>query len=103
VLNVHFYESQIFEIVRVSYLLANRKCVVSETGHDTALEEPLKGGIAFTAYTDLASTCLRLLEQADERARLGKKGFECFSSLSQVSMLKRALDTLPETSASLST
>jgi hypothetical protein len=30
VLNMHYYEANIFELVRVSYLLANRKAVVAE-------------------------------------------------------------------------
>jgi len=34
VLNMHFYEPGAFEIVRVSYLLANRRAVVSERGAD---------------------------------------------------------------------
>jgi hypothetical protein len=91
VLNLHFYESQVFEIVRVSYLLANRKCVVSETGHDSTLEGPLRDGVAFAPYDDLAETCLRLLEQPRERARLAARGFADFSALSQVPMLQRAL------------
>lgn len=91
VLNLHFYESQVFEIVRVSYLLANRKCVVSETGHDSTLEGPLRDGVAFAPYDDLAETCLRLLDQPQERARLAARGFSDFSTLSQVPMLERAL------------
>lgn len=39
VLNVHYYPSRIFEIVRISYLLANRVCVVSEDSPpDSALQ-----------------------------------------------------------------
>ncbi len=95
VLNLHFYEAQVFEIVRVSYLLANRKCVVSESGYDEALEAQLKAGVAFAPYDDLADTCLQLLDNASERARLAAAGFERFSSMSQVPLLKRALDCLP--------
>jgi hypothetical protein len=43
VLNVHYYESKVFEVVRVSYLLANRKCVLSESGSDIDLEAPSPG------------------------------------------------------------
>ncbi len=48
--NVHYYESKVFEIVRVSYLLANHKCVVSEVGQDDALETPFREGIRFVPY-----------------------------------------------------
>jgi len=91
VLNLHYYEAQIFEIVRVSYLLANHKCVVSETGFDSDLEAPLREGIAFVPYEDLTNTCLHLLQHAPERRTLAEKGFACFSSLSQTTFLKRAL------------
>jgi hypothetical protein len=94
VLNMHYYESQVFEIVRVSYLLANSKCVVSESGQDDWLEAPLRDGIAFTTYEGLTETCLRLLEQPRERARLAATGFERFCGLSQVPMLSRALASL---------
>ncbi len=95
VLNLHFYDAQIFEIVRVSYLLANRKCVVSETGNDPALEDPLRLGIAFSPYENLADTCLIMLAQSDGRVAIAQKGFELFSAMSQVPMLKRALACLP--------
>lgn len=90
-INLHFYEAQVFEITRVSYLLANHCCVVSETGYDEALEAPLRDGVAFAPYEKLADTCMQLLEQENERAALIKKGFECFRQLSQVPMLERAL------------
>lgn len=91
VVNVHYYEAQVFEIVRVSYLLANRKCVVSETGQDHGLEAPLKGGVAFAGYEELPATCLRLLDDETERARLKEAGFNAFRNCSQVPMLRNAL------------
>jgi hypothetical protein len=96
-INIHFYDARVFEIVRVSYLLANRRCLVSESGLDETLEAPLRPGVAFASYEDLVPTCLRLLDDAEERARLGRKGFEVFSAMSQTAMLSRALRaTFPE-------
>jgi hypothetical protein len=92
-LNMHYYDAKVFEIVRVSYLLANRACVVSETGQDPELETPLADGVAFVAYDDLAATCLRLLDDAPARERLAQTGFERMRALSQVDMLERALAT----------
>lgn len=94
VLNLHFYESQVFEIVRVSYLLANRKCVVSETGFDAALEAPLSGGVAFAPYNQLTDTCLKLLAEPAQRTVFSEGGYRAFSAQSQVPMLERALSTL---------
>jgi hypothetical protein len=96
VLNLHYFDAQVFEIVRVSYLLANRKCVVSETGRDTALEGPLREGIAFAPYDSLAQTCVRLLQDEAARRRLAEAGFNCFRACPQVPMLERALAALPD-------
>jgi hypothetical protein len=91
ILNIHSYDAHIFEIVRVSYMLANRKCVVSETGNDEELEGPFRAGIAFTPYDGLVDTCVRLLNDHAERARLEQKGFEIMSSISQLPMVEEAL------------
>ncbi len=91
VLNVHYYESKVFEIVRVSFLLANQKCVVSEVGQDEALEKPFREGIRFVSYDRLAQECFDLLDRPQERHELAAKGFAAFSALSQVPMLEQAL------------
>ena len=91
VLNLHFYEAKLFEIVRVSYLLANRVCVVSETGLEPGLEAPFAGGVAFAGYGGLAMACQRLLADDQMRARIAARGFEQMRGQSQLEMLKRAL------------
>ena len=45
ILNLHYYEAKLFEIVRVSYLLANSKAIVTECAADTAIEEGLSEGV----------------------------------------------------------
>ena len=91
VVNIHYYEAKVLEIVRVSYLLANRIPVVSESGQDQVLEASLAEGIAFAPYHELMPTCLRLLADAEGRARLGQRGFEIFSTRNQSAMLRAAL------------
>jgi hypothetical protein len=93
-LNVHFYDSRLFEIVRVSYLLANRKCVVSETGADRAIERQFEPGIAFAPYEKLAETCIRLLQSPAARGETAAAGFERIKSMPQTEYLRRALSTL---------
>jgi hypothetical protein len=96
VLNLHHYEAQVFEIVRVSYLLANRLCVVSEAGLDQDLEAPFRKGVAFVYYRDLVAVCRHLLQRPDERRRLANAGFEAFKARPQTPMLKAALALLPQ-------
>lgn len=91
ILNMHFYDSKVFEIVRCSYMFANKKCVVSEYGDDKELEGPFYPAAYFTDYDNLTAACLYLLEHDDERERQAKHGFEVFSKMSQVEMLKGVL------------
>ncbi|MBX9842969.1 MAG: hypothetical protein K2Z80_14285 [Xanthobacteraceae bacterium] len=94
ILNVHFYDARLFEIVRVSSLLANRKCVVSETGSDAAFENQFGAGIAFAPYAALAETCVRLLQNPDSRRVVAEVGFERFKAMPQTEYLQLALATL---------
>lgn len=90
-LNFHMYEAKVFEIVRVSYLLANSCCVVSEIGSDVRAEEPLSGGIAFTDYSNLVSCCMGLLANNEEQSRLRSEGFRLIQERDQVRLLQNAL------------
>ena len=74
VLNVHFYEAKVFEMVRVSYLLANRRCVVSERGADPLEEKEFEGGVAFEGYGGLAERCVRLCADPAERRVSRRRG-----------------------------
>lgn len=47
VLNVHYFDAAIFEVVRVSYLLANGHFVISERGRDRGLEAEYEAGVVF--------------------------------------------------------
>jgi hypothetical protein len=92
VLNLHYYEAKVFEIVRVSYLLANRRCVVSETGCDPREEAELAAGVAFADYGDLAGRCLSLLDRPDERRRYAEAGHELMARRPAAEILRAALE-----------
>lgn len=94
-LNVHFYDARLFEIVRVSYLLANRKCVVSETGSDAPFEKRFDPGVAFAPYDRLAGTCMLLLQNPIARRELAEAGFSRMAALPQTEYLRRALAAMP--------
>jgi hypothetical protein len=91
-LNLHMYDAHVFEIVRVSYLLANACCVVSETGVDIETEESLAPGIAFSRHDQLVSKCIELLANDREQARLRVDGRSLIAQRDQTQMLKRALE-----------
>ena len=94
VLNVHFYESKVFEIVRVSYLLANGVCVLSEDGDDP-MEKDFVEAVAFTTYDGLVERCLELLADDEARASYGKRGQELMRERPQGKYLQPVIQALP--------
>jgi hypothetical protein len=91
VLNMHFYDTAIHEITRTSYLMANKKCVVTEVGKDTALEEPYKDAMVFCEYEKLADRCMAYLAHPLLRATKAENGFKMFSAKGQREMVEVAL------------
>ena len=87
VLNMHYYDSSIFEIVRVSYLLANRKAVVAECHPGTEIDSELREAVRTVPYDGLVEACLGLV--GDEGARVGLEGsgYEIFSALREEDIL----------------
>jgi hypothetical protein len=93
VINMHLYEAKVFEIVRVSYLLANRRAVVSERSVNPAEDDDLASGIAFAAYDELVDRCVELLGDDRSRQELGQRGYQVFSARSQVAILGEVLSS----------
>ncbi|MEA2085114.1 MAG: TylF/MycF/NovP-related O-methyltransferase [Thermodesulfobacteriota bacterium] len=91
VLNVHYYESRVFEIVRVSYLLSNKKFVISESSMEPEAEKDFLDGIIFCPYEELVEQCLKYLQDKDSRRKIADRGFDLFSRKSQARFLQQAL------------
>lgn len=79
-LNVHFYDAKVLEMVRISYLLANRCAVLSEHSSNPAEDDTLAEGVAFADYQDLARRARELIDSPEERTRLAQRGFEIMSN-----------------------
>lgn len=88
VINIHFYESSRFEIVRCSHLMSNRKCIISETSDGGELYNE---GICFTDYNNIVPSCISLLGDDAKRLELADKGFEIFSKQLQTDYLRELL------------
>jgi hypothetical protein len=78
VVNVHYYLPAIFEIVRVSYLLANKVAVVSEDSLDG---EGFRGAVSFAPYEGLADECARLARDDEAREALASAGHALVKTL----------------------
>jgi hypothetical protein len=83
VLNLHFYNSQIFEIVRVFYLMTNAKAVVAEVNTTTSIDECYVGGIFPCPYEQLVRSCLDLVADEKHRLELEAKAFATIAKLPQ--------------------
>ena len=88
VLNAHFYETNLFEIVRVSYLLANAKAVVSELSPDMG---GYAEAVAAFPAEQLVQGCMELLRDEPRRRGLERRGFEYFSRRSAMEILAEVL------------
>jgi hypothetical protein len=76
-LNIHFYPAKIFEAVRVSYLLNNRCCVVSEESS----VYPYPGvNIPLVAYDSLVGKCLDILDKNDSYRTIGETAYQEFKA-----------------------
>jgi acetyltransferase-like isoleucine patch superfamily enzyme/SAM-dependent methyltransferase len=91
VLNIHMYEAQIFEIVRVSYLLANHKFVLSESSPDDPDAESFKDGVAFADCDQIVEACLGFLTNPQERQRIAEEGFQMMTQRPETVFLQEAL------------
>ncbi len=87
VLNMHYYDSSIFEVVRVSYLLTNRKAVVAECHLGTEVEPELREAVRAVPYGSLVQACLDLLGDDADRAKLEENGYGIFSALQEEAIL----------------
>ncbi len=88
VLNLHYYETNLFEIVRVSYLLANSKAVVSEPSPDMGT---YADAVAVFPAEKIVAGCLELVRDERRRRELEQRGFEYFSKRSAVRILAEVL------------
>ncbi len=93
VVNLHFYPNGVFEIFRVSHLLANRKCVVTEAGGcDDGLESFASRACAYVPRASIVEECRRLVGDRRARADIAERGFEEFRRTSMVDNVRVALE-----------
>ena len=93
VLNINMYTtSRIFEVVRVSYLLANKKAVVADLDTNTSIDDDIRAAVyCATSWQGLPGACLKLVESEAERFKLEEFGFSVICRRNIESILKAAL------------
>lgn len=75
ILNFHHYSQQIFEAVRISYLLNNRCFVLSET----SVNYPYDGvELPLVPYDQLVESCARFLKDPERMDTISSENYEAF-------------------------
>ena len=92
VLNMHMYDSKIFEIIRVFYLLTNGVTVVSEVGSDTKSNNKYLDSICSCEYEQICERIIHLLKNHKERKEIGMKGLDTIKKFPQSLFTKEILD-----------
>lgn len=92
VLNHHFYNSQIFEIVRVFYLLTNSVAVVGEVNESTSIDTMCREGIHAAKYDDLVARCVEIIRDDDARHRIQIQALNSISKYPQKLFTQEALE-----------
>ncbi len=91
-LNIH-HSHPIFEVVRVSYLLANRVFVISENCVDDESAE-FSAAVVFTDYEYIVGTCLRYLARSAAREARIEAGREIMRGRSAAEYIGAAVSEL---------
>jgi hypothetical protein len=91
VLNMHNHASEIFEIVRVHYLLSNSVAVVSEVNASTSIPDGYREAVAGVPYESIPDECVRLVRDDVARKALEETGFNVISRLPQTAFTKALL------------
>jgi hypothetical protein len=92
VLNLNMYNvSRVFEVVRVSYLLANSKAVVSDKYPQTLMEPDMLDAVAFAPLEQVADKCWELVENETARHELEERGRKIFEKRDIRAILTKAL------------
>jgi glycosyltransferase involved in cell wall biosynthesis len=91
VLSMHYYLPGAFEIVRVSYAMANRKLVIAEVNPGEDVDADLLPGIVAVPYERLAEACRRWVEDNDGRRKLEETALRTFSTRDMAGILRQHL------------
>jgi len=91
VLNIHLDERSPMEQVRLSYLLNNRRFVISEQSP----ENPYGDALLTVPYDQLVATCLDYINRPEDRARWAAAGRAFMEGLPMARILAAALKEFP--------
>ncbi len=93
-INTHFHDNGVFEIVRVHYLLNNGIAIVPEIGPNTSIEPSYLKCLVGVPYSGLVDRCIFLTENPEELLTLRSNALQEFKKTSQTSYMEELLKTI---------
>lgn len=94
ILNIHSQHCMQPEIVRLSYLLANAKAIVTEQCEASSYDTILGQGMRVAPYEGLVDACVELVQHTEERNSLGLRGLNNFQSQLQAAYVQQSLQAI---------
>jgi len=94
VLNTHFHDDGVFEIVRIHYLLNNGVAIVPEIGPNTSIEPNYLKCLVGVPYSGLVERCVLLIENLEELAALRINALHEFKKTPQTTYMEELLKNL---------
>ncbi len=95
VLNVHHRDASVFEFARLSVSLSNRRCFVTESGGEDDVDPTLRPGYVSARRDDLPGVCRALVDDADRREAIARRGYDLYRATDFSRNLARVLDIAP--------
>ena len=92
VLNVHFYEAKYLQTMRLTYLLSNGRCVVSEDSAHPDEDAEFADAVDFCCYEDVVAHCFAMIGQPMARAQMGAAGQALMRAQPEAEILRVALE-----------
>jgi len=95
IININLYDyGKIFEVVRVSYLLANRKAIIADIDSDTLIDDDIRSAIRIVSPSELVHECEKLSSDDAGRMALENIGFSAMEKRDIRPILRKALEAI---------
>jgi len=88
VLNLHLYDSEILEVVRINYLLHNKICVLTKVNSSTKIDKELEALLVCCPRESIATQLAVLIKETDEVNSIANRGYEWLRSRPQELIIK---------------
>ena len=74
IINVHYQDNYPLEVVRLNYLMANKRFIISERGWDEEENSIYEGGVVFCDYENLITKSIECLSNNEYRKNVAING-----------------------------